>query len=116
MRTVDDVTDDELVEEVARFGTYGLHIDSWYEGTFRRVCRRLQVIDVQTDNEEACDIEAKVVTRMRDLIKMGRLQNRPRSEWSRVVTLTAGEWGRRLAGKSAEEIASALNAVGGNNA
>lgn len=109
LRAVKDLTDDDIVDAVAGEGREGLDIEDVWEGNaFHAVCVRLGLLEEDEGDEDVYEpVEAELAERMR------ALSDRLTAPTGDVMHLTSAEWGRRLAGKSAEEIATTLRGTGG---
>jgi hypothetical protein len=92
---------------VAGKGRLGLDTeDPWDGNMFTALTALCAIGEDELDEDEIDEIEGKLAERMRSLT--GRLVD-PLGD---SIHLTSEEWGRRLAGKSAEEIALALRGTG----
>lgn len=109
MRQIHELTDDEIVNAVARCGRLGLDTDDVeVANAFGTITRELFGI---TDDDEGEDVDVELAE--------GQLADRMRSIEGRLVDplgdrihLTSEEWGRRLEGLSAHDIAKALKGSG----
>lgn len=105
-RRIEQIADDEIVDAVAGYGLVGLDIeDPWEGNAFHSVTADLGLIDRDEDDAEVFDAEARLMDRM------SAMPDRIINPDGDRMHLTSAEWGRRLAGKSAEEIAKALDGV-----
>lgn len=103
MRRLEDVTDDEIVDAIASFGIDGCDVEDDYDaGPWLKYLERLGF--TRTRDDDVVDLDDEFGDRFFALRERGRL----------VLTMaghiapSSREWGRRLAGKTADEIAKAL--------
>ena len=109
IRRLEDVTDDEIVDAIAKHGMLGIDLDDTNEGNaIERACLDLGL--VQRDELHpflTSDADVLMAERMHAM-DTGLDDARLHVPVANYFMLTALEWGRRLAGKSAEEITAAL--------
>lgn len=113
-RTIDDVTDDEIVDAIALGGMDGVYM---YEGTALRPLIASMKLPNETYMLESDSMSQ--LTRFTRQFHEGKTRTSlvgriVFSEWGGwgdgnvILMLTPTEWGRRLAGKTADQIAKAL--------
>ena len=114
MRRVEDLSDDELVEAVAAFGMNGLNTATPFledEDPCLEMAVSLGVLDGEehSTSEEVADVEVNVVEDLINrLTTLAEAEEHIEGVGDTWIRITAQEWGRRLAGKTAEEIESLL--------
>jgi len=103
---VSALTDDAIVDAVASFGHLGVFVEDIFDGCPTEALLEHLCLDVGDE-----EIEEALFARMDDL--KGRIMH---DDGAMCRRLTPEEWGRRLAGRSAEEIATALRGGDGDGA
>lgn len=110
-RTLDEVTDDEFVNAIAIGGMGGVYM---YEATSLRplvVSMKLPHGDLQLDHEsmqQLCAFTRAFHQRLARPQLVGRITFSEWGDGNRILMLTPKEWGKRLTGKTADEIRLAL--------
>lgn len=105
IRRIEDVTDDEIVDQIAQCGLDGMNCEDPYEGNaIEQTCRNLRLMNDESDSDANETAEMVLMERIDELEKQGRLSN-PNGDF---IYLTPREWARRLVGRSESTIASLL--------
>lgn len=111
-RTIDDVTDDEIVDAIALGGMDGVYM---YEATALRplvVSMRLPhdtLAEVDNSMRQLCVFAQEFHRKAVRQKLVGRIVFSQWGDGNTILMLTPAEWGRRLAGKTADEITKALD-------
>lgn len=110
IRRIEDVTDDEIVDAIAKRGFLGIDLDDDADGNaLQGVCVDLRIATV-TGPHACSETEADLglAERIHEMHR-GRDDDRIYIAISNFVMLTPREWGRRLAGLREDSIAAILS-------
>jgi hypothetical protein len=109
IRSIHDVTDDEIIDAIAVHGLLGIDLDDAQDGNaIERACLELGLVGKDELNPFAnSDVDVLMAERMHSLDTCTD-DARVYVPVANYFMLTPLEWGRRLAGKSADEITKAL--------
>ncbi len=114
MRRIEDLKDDEIIDAVAAFGMNGIDTATPFtedEDPCRRMAVRLGLLETDSYSEEEAEAEAEalVVEALVDsLTTIAKEEEKLEAVGETWIRITPVEWGRRLAGKAAEDIARLL--------
>lgn len=109
IRRIEDVTDDEIVNEVAKRGMLGIDLDDTDDGNaIESICLNLGLVRREELHPFlTSDVDTLMAERMHAM-DTGQDDARLHVPVANYFMLTPLEWGPRLAGKSAAEIVAAL--------